>query len=249
MKHQYVTISPENAFFIINEFQKNNRKIDIKEYEVIKGDGELYPQDEIEALSHRITREVSNKSQVPSRLEKGLVENPGAQWLHQTMTEDKGAFSDPEFWLWLTVKYFSEFVEWRYKKGEKPAAISHYGLGSQSSTMVKENLLYSMWIRAKSGFDDTLPDPYIYVTKNDSVDLYTSFIARPLWAATKSVATTFIRRRFEDNLTTNQYRALGSSINASSSNLALYVFDQKKVGALISHKLILIKKNIDPKNV
>ena len=243
MKHEYLTLTTENASKLIQDYQQNGTNIDVEKYEVKKGSGQLYPENEIATLSKKILNEVETKRKMPSEQEKTLVEALGAKWFHEIVTVDNHAFSDPEFWLWLSVKYFMPFVEWRFRnKLNDPARSHNYGLTSPHTTNIKESLLYRMWIRAKLSYDESLKDPYTFTIKTNSVDLFQSFITRTAWGSIKPVANTFIRKRYEEQLKTIQYRSLGSTLTALHANIALEVLDHGKADKLIGERIVVLKK-------
>jgi hypothetical protein len=241
MTIQYKTLSTLNAFLLIEKFQ-NNEKYEIEKYEVIKGEGNLYDDEEFIQLRKKIYDEIAKKSKTPSENERQLVEFSGSKWLHEILHFDKKVFSDHEFWLWLTVKYFCEFVEWRAGSKESPAKLANYGLNGMNSANLTENLLYRMWVRAKIGHDESLQDPYKRVVVIGKYDFWQSFIIRRDFANIKNLSKAFIASLFDSNLKTDEYREIGKWLTAIQSNLLLNSLSYKEAEKLINNKIEEIRK-------
>ena len=241
MTIQYKTLSTQKAFLLIEKFQ-NNEKFVIEEYEIIKGKGVLFDEEEFIQLRKKIYDEMATKNKVPSENERQLVEFSGSKWLHEILHFDKRVFSDHEFWLWLTIKYFCEFVEWRAGSKESPAKLANYGLSGPNSPNLTENLLYRMWVRAKIGYDESLQEPYKRVVVIGKYDFWQSFIIRRDFANIKNISKAFIKSLFELNLKTDEYRQIGKWLTTIQSNLLLNSLSFEEAEKLINNKIEEIRK-------
>ncbi|MDB3981799.1 DUF6339 family protein [Methylophilaceae bacterium] len=242
MMHEYYTLPAEKGYQFIKKLQ-NGEEIDISKDQVKKGEGQLYPEEELEILSNRIFDEMKTKREIASSTEKEFVEASAAKWFKEIVTVDNKAFVDPEFWLWLSIKHFYKFIEWRYREdNDKSVSIANYGLRSENACNITENLLYGIWIRGKQSHNKNLSDPYTYTTKTNSIDLYKSFIIRRNWAGIKKLAYTFIKKKYEKKLNTFQHRALGRDIQAIHANLALEIFTEDELDNLMTDRLPKIKE-------
>ena len=244
MIHRYKTLAPHDAFYLIEQFQQGNNINDISRFEITKMDGQDYPEDEVEQLKKRIYDEMATKREIAADNEKGLVESNGAKWLDQILTYDKNAFADSGFWLWMTVKYFKEFIEWRFRTNSRPGpvSISNYGLQSSFKVNIVENLLHSMWVRAKVGRDNSLKDSYFYVTKTNARDLYLAFISRTKWSNVKTIANVFLQKKYDMKLTTDEHRFLGKSLRAYRANLFLDIYDKNQMDVIADNLINNIRK-------
>ena len=187
MKTQYKTLSPTNAYMLINDFL-NDKEIDVDKYVTLKGNGSLYDEDEILILRKKIYDEMEKKLEKPTLTDTQLVEFSGGKWFRQIMHYDKNAFADIEFWLWLSVKYFREYIKWRASIGGKSVNTENFGLKTSTIKNLGDNVLYRMWVRAEIGYDNSLKDPYEYVTVIGKIDYWQSFVVRRNFAKKRCTA-------------------------------------------------------------
>ncbi len=232
-------LSGANALKIIQNFHDNTGEDDITNLEKIVGTGPLYPEDEIKMFRDKIISEINlSKDKVTDR-EKQRVEFQSIKWMHELLSIDRDAFRDKGFWIWMTIKYFKEYVEWRHASKDNPARINNYGLRPTGSYDITENILYRAWIRLKIGLDETLEDPFKYNTLIETYDFWQSFIVRRDFASCENIARAFINARFVNNRTKEKqlYRTIGRNITALQSNLFFNCLSEQDAEAIIDKKI------------
>jgi hypothetical protein len=240
MKSQYKTLSSQHAFELIENFLKE-QKVDVEKYEKIKGEGVPYDEEEFIHLQEIIRKEMAKKSKKPSSNERSSVEFSTAKWLHQILSYDKNAFSDVEFWLWLSIKYFRDFIKWR-AGGTPTIKIANFGINSSTSVSITENVLYRMWVRANIGYNEELNDPYKNITPTKTYDFWQSFIVRRDFANIECISKAFINKLFEAKLNTNEYREIGKWLTGIQSNLLFNSLTDEQAENLLKNKIEEIRK-------
>jgi len=240
MKSQYKTLSSHHAYELIQNFL-NDQNVDVEKYEKIKGEGVPYDEEEFLHLKEKIHNEMKTKSENPSSNETSLVEFSGAKWLHQILHYDKNAFSDVEFWLWLSIKHFRDFIKWR-AGGTSSMKIANFGISSPNSVSITENVLYRMWVRANIGYDEELSDPYKNITVINTYDFWQSFIVRRDFANIKCISKAFIKKLFDAKLKTDEYREIGKWLTGIQSNLLFNSLSDEQAEKLLNNKIEEIRK-------
>ena len=215
---------------------RREESVDVNNFVDSKGCGENYPNESIDLLKNLLNK-------LKEKVSDETFEAHASEIVHKNLFFDSQAFSDPDFWIWLSVDKFYDLIKWRHPESkEGKFNLKNFGIGSTS-----DNFLYRMWARADIAYDETekTQDPY-YLARKEGQDFYLSFIVRRRYANIRTVAQAFIRFYFvthseiakkkisiDSNQPQQLYRLLGKSIQRLGANILFECMDFDQISNII----------------
>ena len=210
-----------------------------------RGKGDLYPEKCIKELREDLIKlKAKYPAEIKQRDEKGGdFEAEACSLVHKHLTYSPAVFADHDFWLWMTLKYFIDIIEWRHGGQDREAALANYGFGNRS-----ENLIFRMWLRADIGYEKNSNDPY-ELAKRGNQDFWRSHILRQSYGNVRKLAKSLIKFQCLDNgsyaLKTKEIRELAKIIKRLRANIMFEFMDITNIDNIISDQASKLTLNND----
>ena len=172
--------------------------------------------------------------------ERNTFEGRAAKLVHSMVPPHSDAFTDPDFWIWLTVAYFSDLVEWRYGNPADGTKLANYGIGSRT-----ENLLYRLWLRAELVLDDNEKDRY-HLADAGQIDFYRSHLFRQGYANIRAFSRALIRFQYPSKdpnaprLKIKDVRELVKRLRRLRANLFLEILPEESCREVIETEAAIV---------
>lgn len=170
-------------------------------------------------------------------------EAEGAKLLHSLWRISPDAVAEPGFWIYLSVAYFPQLIEWRHGRPGRPAREANYGLENRW-----DGLLLRMWMRGEIAYD-TDSKSYDLAQYGDQ-DFWRSHILRQNFGSCRTFARAFVSEVYapidasRDPLTTPQIRDVAKRLCRlyATTPLEMYNFDasRKLIAAEITRTLAVL---------
>jgi hypothetical protein len=240
----YNYIDPVLGKTFIEETRNGNSPL-IDKIIKTRGKGELYQEKCIKALREDLIRlKEKYPTEIKQRDEKGGdFEAEACSLVHKHLIYNPAIFADHDFWLWMTLKYFADIIEWRHGGQDRQAALGNYGLGNRS-----ENLIFRMWLRADIGYEKNSSDPY-ELAKRGNQDFWRSHILRQSYGNVRKLAKSLIKFQCLDNgsytLKTKEIRELAKIIKRLRANIMFEFMDIANIDNIISYQASRLTLNND----
>lgn len=188
----YLVISPADAKRYLRP-ENPDTEPDIEGLERRVGSG---PEIDTQPLSELREQLSGIKDQFPQFLpakstDGGKFEQLSCSVVHEALKNYPSiALADPDFWLWTSLTFFEDIIEWRFGTRGRKAHLENYGIGTASKR--RENLIYRLWLRGDMGFEVNADDPYRLARAGDQ-DLWRSHLIRREYASARPVARAILR--------------------------------------------------------
>lgn len=188
----------------------------------------------LDALRARFPTGIAN-SQVAN-----AVEAAAARAVHETLMLPPPVIADADFWTWLAMVHFADFVEWRYGSPEAGTNPANYGVGSRG-----ENLLYRLWLRADLVLDESASDRY-HLCRRGQIDFYRSHLFRQGYANARGFARALLRFQYPDDdsslprLPLSEIRELVKRLRRLRANLFVEILEEDECLRLIKGEASMV---------
>lgn len=137
---------------------------------------------------------------------------------------------DPDFWAFLGIRYFWNFVYWRQSKAfdeHEPAKYLRYADGRSFS----ECVLIRMYLRGKTVVEGGDPDLADSVT--EATDFWRSHIIRVSTSYSPVLAAAVVRSQATSRLPTDPLRLFARRLNRQSANIVTCLLDESDADGFV----------------
>lgn len=214
--------------------KRKGEAVDLQSFVRIRGEGQEIDQGFVNALNSDLQLLKSTlPSGIKSPKDANDIESRAARLVHQHVQLAPEIAADADFWLWLAVGHFVEFVEWRYGCPAGGTKLANYGIGVRT-----ENLLYRLWLRADLVLDDEASDRY-HLSERGQIDFYRSHLFRQGYANARNFARAFLKYQYRSAdkaapyLGIGQVRELVKRLRRLRANLFLEVLEEEECRQVI----------------
>lgn len=233
---RYVALKSQHALETLEALRRGDPVDEARVVEV-RGSG-----DDVERLLPDLSERLYEiKSKYPQSLRRrdpagGAFEAEACVEIHRALPFDSMMLADYEWWTWLAVFRFREFVDWRHGSETSGAAPANFGIGKGA-----ENLLYRMWLRADIGYDPRLPDPYELARRGDQ-DFWRSHVFRQGYGRCRQLVRALVLYQFPDGssgtptLKIGEMRELAKRLRRMHPNIVFEYLDEKSASELARHE-------------
>jgi hypothetical protein len=189
----------------------------------------------LEKIKGEFPKELGLRSQ-----EGGAFEAKGSEHIHKFFQSfPSQATDDPDFWKYICVIHFRDFVEWRHGGGDREANLANYGISAE-----RRNLFLRMFYRAAVSLDPSSDDPY-HLSKLGDEDLWKSHFGAVKIGNSPQVVKAFLKTVYPKNdkavLKTKEVRSLAKNLTRLRSNVILELYDEASAVKLLKLEVVKLQ--------
>lgn len=172
--------------------------------------------------------------------EGGAFEAKASEHVHRYFSVlPTQATDDPDFWKYVCVGQFKDFVDWRHGGQDREANLANFGIGAE-----RRNLFLRMFYRAAISLDLTASDPY-HLSRLGDEDLWKSHFGAVRIGNSSEIVKAFLKTVYPKNnkavLKTIEVRALAKNLTRMRSNVILELYDERSAVKLIAREVEKVK--------
>lgn len=146
---------------------------------------------------------------------------------------------DPEFWQFIAIRYFTNFIIWRESKAASNPSVDKlltYFLGKNNSEMIPLRLFLR-------GAISKVDDSYDLANLLDrSTDFWRSHIVRVTTGTAYRLSQELVKHQFDKGMNTTKLRELAKLLNRQWSNVELYYLDSSEAHELLEQIQLLLSE-------